>query len=137
MMNLFTPSARFVEAVLAHPAVRQRVQGGTGRLKANNLPVDCVWRAFEGGWMLFVPITDTDYEGHVAIIPEYWGAPALEFGREAISQLFSKYGGRCLTAAAPVQLPAVRSYCRRLGLRPTGRDLFQHYFITEAESWAV
>lgn len=136
-MNLFTPSRGFVEAVLNHPAVRFRVQGGTGRLSPNNLPGDCVWRAFSGGWMLFVPIGPDSYEGHVAVVPEYWGAAATAFGKAAISELFNKYGGRRLTAAAPVQLPAVRGYCRRLGLKPVGRDLFQHYFSTEAESWAV
>ena len=136
-MEIFTPSRAFVEAVLNHPAVRQRVQGGTGRLRANNLPVDCVWRAFFGGWMLFIPVGGAVYTGHVAIIPEAWGAPALAFGKLAITDLFTKFGGQRLEAAAPVQLPAVRAYCRRLGLTPAGRDLFQHYFVTEAESWVA
>lgn len=136
-MNLFTPSARFVEAVLNHPAVRRRVQGGNGRLSASNLPVDCVWRAFDGGWMLFQPVGAGSYQGHVAILPDYWGGPAVTFGKLAITDLFTKYGGLRLEAAAPVQLPAVRSYCRRLGLKPEGRDLFQHYFSVEAESWAA
>lgn len=136
-MDLFTPSKRFVEAVLNHPAVRHRVQGGNGRLMANNLPVDCVWRAFVGGWALFIPLGARSYEGHVAVIPEYWGRPALAFGKAAVTDLFTKYDGARLTVPVPVQLPAARAYCRRLGLKPDGRDLFQHYFIMEAESWAV
>lgn len=136
-MDLFTPSGRFVEAVLNHPAVRFRVQQGTGRLSPNNLPHDCVWRAFCGGFALFLPFAPDQYEGHVAIVPEYWGAPALAFGKRAVTDLFIKYGGRRLEVPVPVQLPAAKTYCRRLGLKPEGRDLFQHYFSMEAQSWAA
>jgi hypothetical protein len=139
-MKLFTPSAAFVDAVCNHPRVRPSLEGGTRRLRANNLPVDCVLRAFDGGVGIFVPVPDPDdvvYEGHVAVHPAFWGRAALAFGKLAVTELFNDHWADRLEVVTSAQLPTAAAYCRRLGLKPVGRDLFQEYFIMEAESWAV
>lgn len=136
-MQLFTPSAAFVESVCNHPRVRPTLDMGTRRLEASNLPVECVRVAFEGGVALFVPTVSGVYDGHVAIHPKWWGRAALRFGRAAVSQLFNVYGAVRLEAVTSTRLPVAGEYCKRLGLKPDGRDLFQEYYSTEAASWAV
>lgn len=146
-MILFTPSAAFVEAICNHPRVRPTLDLGNRPLRANNLPRESVLLAFEGGvaifnrWRPYLEGPDTPlrsvFEGHVAVHPRWWGRPALAFGRSAVSALFDMHGADRLEVATSAQLPTAAAYCRRLGLKPEGRDLFQEYFSMEAASWAV
>ena len=84
---------------------------------------------------LFEHVQRGSYEGHVFCLPGHRGAAALAFGRAAVSWLFETVCAERLAAHVPMWLPAARIYCRRLGLRSAGRDLFQEYFEVEAVSW--
>lgn len=138
-MGLFVPSTGFVNAVINAPGVRGTVQQGQHRLDASRFlsePRNAVI-GWAGGLAAFEHVERGLYEGHVFALPGYRGAAALTFGKQAVSWLFAKVGADRLVAPVPIQLPAARIYCRRLGLRPSGRDLFQEYFEVEACQWAV
>jgi hypothetical protein len=138
-VKLFPPSVEFVNGLINAPGVRPTAQAGKGWLEAapfmsepRNAAI-----AYVGGAMLFEHASRGVYGGHVFILPGYRGAQALAFGQQAISWLFSTVGASKLVAAAPRQLPQVRFYCRRLGLRSVACDLFQEYFEVEADQWVV
>lgn len=137
-MNTFTPSAKFVDAVSNHPAVRATIDQGCWRVRSYGVITDSRNRviAFEGGYALFLGLGEGLYEGHVAALPGSRGAAALAFGKVALQWLFADVEAHRVVVPVPVQLPAARTYCRRLGLKPDGRDLFQEYFSTEAVAWA-
>lgn len=137
MMELFTPSVAFVEAICNHPRVRPSLDLGIGSLRAFNLPVDAVRIAFEGGVAIFVPVLPETYSGHVAVHPRWWGRPALRFGKAAITRLFEVYGAQRLEVSTSANLLTAGAYCKRLGLKPEGRDLFQEFYSMEAKSWAA
>lgn len=138
-MRVFHPSNAFIEAVCNHPRVRPTLDLGSRRLRACSLPLNTVTLAFDGGVALFVPrsIVRDVYDGHVAVHPRWWGRPALAFGKAAVTRLFEEYGAARLEVQTSAQLPTAAAYCRRLGLKPEGRDLFQEYFSMEAEQWAA
>lgn len=136
---LFVPDAAFVNAVLNHEAVRPTAQAGAYKLDAaqflrepRNTAVACVGRV-----MLLEHVERGSYAAHVFCLPGQRGAAALAFGRAAITWLFDIVSADRLLAAAPIQLPAVGVYCRRLGLRSAARDLFQEYFEMEAQKWVA
>lgn len=138
MDELFIPSLEFVDRVINDPAVRPTVEPGLHRLDArraydssNNQLI-----AFEGGVALFMRMQAAEFEGHVFCLPGHRGARALIFGKAAVTWLFTGPMASRLFVPVPFGLPAARLYCRRLGLKPMGRDLFQEYFATEAVEWA-
>lgn len=137
-MELFRPSHTFVDAVINHPSVRPTVEQGLFRLSSFDIVND---RANEivadsGGLALFLYLGNGAYEGHIFRLEGSRGANALAFGKLALQRLFGRPGVYQMHSAVPVQLPAARAYCRRLGLKPVGRDLFNEYFSTETSQWA-
>lgn len=138
-MDIFIPSPGFVEDVINAPGVRGSVQRGQYRLEASSF-LDEPRNAAIGWWggvMVFEHVERGSYEGHVFCLPGHRGALALQFGRLGVSWLFDVVGAERLVAPVPIELPAARFYCRKLGLRASYRDLFQEYFTMEAQQWAV
>lgn len=138
-MTLERPTVAFFNAVINHAEVRPTVEAGAHRLDASAVLSDVRTIALTngGGIALFLYIGAGHYEGHVFCLPGHRGAGALALGKAALRQLFALPDARKLSAPVPLVLPAARLYCRKLGLRPIGRDLFQEYFLTEASEWAA
>lgn len=138
-MMIFVPSVGFVNDVINAPGVRATVEQGTHRLDASRFleePRNAVI-GWWGGVAVFEHVERGSYEGHVFCLPGHRGALALQFGRLALGWLFTKVGADRVVAPVPIQLPAARLYCRRLGLRSAARDLFQEYFEMEAHQWVA
>ena len=137
---IFTPSITFANAVLNHPAVRPTAECGVYRINAEAvlLTPGTVAVAFNFGLAVFVKHPNEEYDGHIFILPEGRGALAIRFGKLALAALASSVAGNPrLHTGVPLVLPAARWYCKRLGLKPVGRDLFNEYFTTEIQSWAA
>ena len=138
-MITFTPSPEFVDLVINHPSVRPTVQLGANRLSSEDVvrkPGNVVV-AYEGGVALFQRLGEGLYDGHIFTLEGSRGSEALAFGRLALARLAERSEGGTLRTAVPITLPAARFYCRKLGLKPEGRDLFNEYFTTEIAAWAV
>ena len=134
-MNIHKPSLDFVELVINHPDVRPTVQSGNHRIYP--AADDTIYLAFDYGVAMFRRFWD-EYDGHIFVLPAGRGAPALAFGRAALARLSTMSPPeQRLRTGVPLVLPASRIYCRRLGLKPEGRDLFNEYFSTEISRWAV
>lgn len=138
-MILFTPSATFVDAIINHPDVRNTIERGTHRLQSasvihdpNNYVV-----AYEQGVAVFVGRGLDIYEGHICTLKGSRGAEALRFGKAALHRLFTERRARKVVAYVPLELPAARFYCRRLGLKSESRDLFEEHFSMENTQWAA
>jgi hypothetical protein len=138
-MVTFTPSPAFVDLIINHPDVRPTVQQGTDELDSEDIVTnpDNFIQAYEGGVAVFVGLGEGVFEGHIFALPASRGAEALRFGKLALQALFTKRRACRLVAQVPLQLPAARVYCRRLGLKSESRDLFYEFFSTEKASWAV
>lgn len=140
MTFLSHPSPAFVDAVINHPTVRGTFERGALPLRSAGLlgqPDNWAVADPDGAVALFLGRGAGVYQGHIATISGSRGAKALVFGRRALTWLFTDCGASKLEAAVPAILPAARTYCRRLGLKPEGRDLFNEYFSMEAGQWAV
>lgn len=138
-MDLVIPSLAFVQMVINHPGVRPTVQQGDDYIDACAAYRDDANQiiSFEGGIALFKHLGCAVYEGHVFVLPGHRGSEALAFGKAAVTWLFTGPMALKLSVPVPLVLPAARYYCRKLGLKPTGRDLFQEYFEVEAAEWAA
>ena len=137
--GIFTPSHKFVDMVINHPAVRPTVQRGTERLSSEAVLNRPGTLAVGGacGVALFQRYNDT-WDAHIFVLPSGRGAAAVAFGKRALERLAIHTGGSGnIHTGVPIVLPQARFYCRRLGLKPEGRDLFNEYFTTEILSWAV
>lgn len=138
-MKTFTPSPTFVDAVVNHPEVRPYVEGGTARLHSADVVLnpDNYVVAWDGGVAVFIGRGQGVYEGHIATLPASRGVKALAFGKAALQRLFAERRARRLVAHVPLELPAARVYCRRLGLKSESRDLFEEHFSMEVSQWVV
>lgn len=138
-MELLTPTLDFVNLVINDPAVRPGVQRGTERLDCRAVYEDPSNQliGFIGGVALFKHLGAAAFEGHVFVLPSYRGSEALAFGKAAVTWLFTGPMALRLSVPVPMVLPAARYYCRKLGLKSAGRDLFQEYFQVEAAEWAA
>lgn len=127
-----------IDAIINHPTVRPTVQEGDERLSSYGLVREgAVGYADDKGCLLFfVPKGNDVWEGHVFAVSGSRGKNAVLFGLAAIGRLFTDHRAVKMVAAAPLSLPAVRVYCRRLGLKPVGRDSQCAYYETEAGQWA-
>jgi hypothetical protein len=138
-MILFKPSNVFVDAIINHPGCRATIQQGRYRLESAGVlsnPENVVL-AYDQGVAIFEGLGRGVYQGHICTLPTSRGREALAFGRLAVTKLFHEHRAAVLTARVPMQLPAARFYCRRLGLKPEGRDLFDEIFTMECDKWAV
>lgn len=128
-----------IDAIINHPTVRPTVQEGDERLSCYGLMRDgAVGYADDKGCLLFfVPKEDGVWDGHVFAVAGSRGANAVTFGKQAIGRLFTDHRALKMVAAAPLRLPAVRVYCRRLGLKPVDRDHQYAYYETEVGQWAA
>lgn len=133
---IFQPSDKFVDLVINHPDVRPTVQHGAHRLYADT--DEAIYLAFDYGVAMFRTF-GKEVDGHIFVLPAGRGAPALAFGKAALERLTTLVPPetRRLRTGVPLQLPAARIYCRRLGLKPEGRDLFNEYFTAEIAEWAA
>lgn len=136
-MKTFTPSHDHIDLVINHPDVRPYVQQGVGRIYSDGYisALDLVV-GYEGGVALFRYFGNGCYDGHIFTLPGSRGVEALRFGRLALARLATRKDAVWLRTGVPVVLPAARMYCRRLGLKSEGRDLFNEYFSTEIARWA-
>lgn len=138
-MTLFTPSPKFFNLVINHPEVRPTVQQGSHRLYSDAVLANPTTFAVGGlhGVALFQQYPDA-WDAHIFVLPSGRGATGVAFGLAALEQLARHTGGRgSVHTGVPVQLPQARIYCRRLGLKPESRDLFNEYFTAEISRWAV
>lgn len=137
LFRTFSPTV--VDMYLNHPTVRPTMQGGTERLDSAALVnnPDNIILAGEGGCIMFIAEGDGVYNGHIAIIEPQRGRAALALGRQALNQLFDLYDAHSCRAAAPLQLPAVRCFARRLGFTSLGVDPLgvDELFVMEASTW--
>ena len=138
-MILFTPSPFFFDAVINHSSVRPTTQRGSERLSSEDVLEDPanLAVAFEGGVALFRKVGVQAYDGHIFVLDGSRGSEALQFGKAALARLATRPDAIYLHTGVPLALPAARTYCRRLGLKSEGRDLFNEYFSTEIQQWAV
>tara|TARA_B100000678_G_scaffold289414_1_gene299909 strand:- start:10268 stop:10675 length:408 start_codon:yes stop_codon:yes gene_type:complete len=129
----FKPSIEFFDLVINHPSVRPTAQQGTHPLSSEELlsNPENIAVAGVGGVVLFVAKGNGVYQGHIFALEASRGRQALHLGEAAIQRLKEAPGVRKLVASVPMQLPAARYYCRRLGLKPEGRDLFDEHFSME------
>lgn len=127
-----------IDAIVNHPTVRPTAQGGSERLSSYGLirRGAVAFADDKGCLLLFVPQGDGVWEGHAFAVAGSRGGNAIAFGKLAVGRLFTDHRARRLVAAAPLQLPAVSYYCRRLGLKPVGRDDYQENFEVEAAQWS-
>jgi len=127
------------DAIINHPTVRPTAQGGTERLSSRGLFANgaCAYADERGAMVLFVPQGDDVWEGHVFAVAGSRGANALRLGRQALGRLFTDHRAQKLVSAVPMQLPAARMYCRRLGLRSVRCDELVEHFAMEKEQWAA
>lgn len=133
-MILFRTTAdRFLDLVINHPSVRPTIEQGQHRLSSLDLLSDYrnVCLAGEGGALLFVWQTPGVYQAHVMLIDTARGAAGIELGKAATAAMFDIYGAARLLASAPLDLPAVGWYARRLGFVSKGRDSEQEFFEME------
>lgn len=137
--NCFQASAPLADAILNHPSVRPTAEQGDHRITVRALyEQGAVGYANDAGALvLFVPMEGGVWHGHVFAVAGSRGAGALALGRQALNRLFTDLRGRKLVSAVPLQLPAARVYCRRLGLRSVRRDDLREHFELEKEKWAV
>lgn len=132
-------SNTLIEAIINHPSVRPTVQGGEERLYSHELTAKGAvgYADDKGCLLLFVPQGGDVWEGHVFAISGSRGLNAVQFGKLAVTKLFTDHRACKLVASAPLCLPAVRVYCRKIGLTPTGIDDLCAYYEVEAEKWAA
>lgn len=136
---IFKASSQLVDSIVNHPTVRGTAQRGTYRLTSAVLLESgaVAYADYHGALALFVPMEAAlVYQGHVFAVEGSRGAAALLLGRQALHRLFTDHRAIKLVAAVPLQLPAARYYCRRLGLKLVGRDLLEEQFELEAVQWA-
>lgn len=133
-------SPTLVDLIINHPSVRPTADCCEGVLRSRELfERGAVAYAEEEGFgcALFVPIGGDVWQGHIFIVEGGRGAAGLALGREALNCLFRGRLARKVVAAVPLALPAARFYCRRLGLKPVGRDDLVENFVLEIEQWAA
>ena len=138
-MNTFKPTSYFVNVIINHPDVRATIERGHHRVYSDAVvqnPENAVY-AYDCGVAVFIGVGQGVYEGHVAVLKPSRGSEAFLFGRNALQRLFNERRASKLVARVPLQLPAARFYCRRLGLKSESRDLFEETFSTEYDQWAA
>lgn len=134
---MITPTIEFVDSIINHPSVRPTAQEGDYKLSAAKAFANGARAVVcQTGVILFMPIGWGTWEGHIFMLEASRGATALAFGRQALSRFFAYPDASRLRAAVPLQLPAARMYCRRLGLRAVAKDPLYERFELEAAEWA-
>lgn len=125
-VQLMTEAAN---AVLNHPDVRSTIQAGDYKIGVENLLADGGYVfATAGSVVALEALGSGVYQGHVASLRGSMGAGARQLGKWALKQMFTEHGALEVRAAVPWQLRAARLYCRSIGLKPEGRDLFHEFF---------
>lgn len=119
-----TTNARFVNLVINHPMLRRAVSEGTHDLDSTAIlenPENLCY-ACHGGVLMLIGEGSGVFEAHVFLLPGSRGAAGLAFGKTALRSAFTDHNARKITAKAPLALPAVAAYARRLGFVSLGRD---------------
>ena len=133
-------SSDVIDLMINHPSVRPTIQDGTSDLCADNVVADTdnIVLLGEAGGLVFVAQEPGAYEVHVFALSGHRGAKALALARQAISTVFDCYRASLLRANAPLQLPQVAWFARRLGFTSLGPSPCGRFetFIMEAVQWA-
>lgn len=77
------------------------------------------------------------WEWHWVLTPAIRGADALKFGREVLTEMFTRHGARAIRGPCPATNRAARLMNRALGARPVrviGQDII---YRLEREEWAA
>lgn len=134
-METYVPTLAQLNELLNAPGVRPAtVPAHITYLDATSFALEPLNAAlaYAGGCALFEHRGRGVYEAHMFAQPGHRGREALEFGKVAVKWLFDVVHASKLTVAAPNWLPQVALYCRKLGLEPIGKDLFEEHFQLEA-----
>lgn len=75
------------------------------------------WLLWEGGLFLVMPISESTYEVHVAVLPEFRGAKAVEAVEQAIGMVFMRTPCVLIVGRTPKANRAACMFAAMAGLR--------------------
>lgn len=130
-MMFRTQSVALVNAIANHPDVRPTLEAGTERIDATAFmrePGNIVY-AGEEGIILFQPLWDGGYRGHIGFLKSGRGATALACGRWVLDDLYDKNDVSTIVAGVPLPLRAARLFCKMLGFTHECDDAEQEWMI--------
>jgi hypothetical protein len=126
-----TNSARLINALANHPDIRSTIEAGSHRVdtaKFVNEPGNIVY-ACDDGMVLFHPLCDGVYRGHIAFLKSGRGARALACGRWVLDDLYDKNDVSTIVAGVPLPLRSARLFCKMLGFVHECQDDEQEWMI--------
>jgi hypothetical protein len=130
-MMFLTQSAPLISALANHPDIRPTIEAGCERIDVRsfmNEPGNIAY-ACEDGMVLFNPLFDGVYRGHIAFLKSGRGAHALACGRWVLDDLYDKNKVIAVVAGVPLPLRAARLFCRMLGFVHECQDAEQEWMI--------
>lgn len=121
-----TFSPELVDLYINHPSIRPTIdRTAIGRLSSEDIvgwPGNVVIVG-EPGVFIFAGLGSGRYIAHVGILDDHRGRAAWQLGKAAFGMLFGQYDARSCVAEAPLALPHVAAFARRLGFTGLGVDL--------------
>jgi len=120
MIGHRTHNTALVAAILNHPDIRPTIERvHVGPIDAAPLVGrhDVVCFAGEPGIYLFAHRGADEWQAHVGIFRRARGVQSLKMGIEAFAYLFGELGARRCHARAPLDLPQVAVFAKRLGFK--------------------
>jgi hypothetical protein len=130
-MMFRTESVRLIGALANHPDIRPTIEAGSERIDARSFvrePGNIAY-ACENGMVLFNPLCDGVYRGHIAFLKSGRGARALACGRWVLDDLYDKNDVSTVVAGVPLPLRAARLFCKMLGFVHECQDAEQEWMI--------
>lgn len=128
-MMFRTKSTRLVEALANHPDIRPTLEYGDHRIDARFFMADTdnIVYASDKGLILFHPLLDGVYRGHIGFLRSGRGAHALTAAREVLDDLHEKNMVITVVAGVPLPLRAARLFCKMLGFVHESQDTEQEW----------
>jgi hypothetical protein len=126
-----TQSAALISAIANHPDIRSTIEAGREPVDATfflNEPGNIAY-ACDDGMILFNPLCDGVYRGHIAFLKSGRGARALAHGRWVLDDLYDKNIVIAVVAGVPLPLRAARLFCKMLGFVHEYQDAEQEWMI--------
>lgn len=112
-----------INALAAHPSIAPHVwNDGTPHDLACVYDNGGIALGVKGvpGAVIFVPMGEGVYEGHVMFLPEVRGAVAFQAARDIVGWLFTVPGVTAIHGHTPRVNRAALAFARKLGFVPTG-----------------
>lgn len=130
-MMFRTHSVRLVEALANHPDIRPTIEAGDHRVDATEFlrsPGNIAY-ACDKGMILFQPLWDGGYRGHIGFLKSGRGAWALACARWSLDDLYDKNDVSTVVAGVPLPLRPARLFCKMLGFVHECDDAEQEWMI--------